>query len=326
VARYFDFKVMPDFGNGDATISDAYFDIRFSPKFRIRTGKDKTPVGYELLQGDAFVLFPERALATNLVPNRDLGVAVQGDLGPRLFYDGGVFNGVPDGASSGTDVDANSGKDGAGRLVLQPFRTAGAGSGGVLTGLGFHVGGSWGKQSGPLPNFKTSVGQTYFAYTAGTIADGTRARLSPAIFYYYKGLGAFAEYMRSAQRVTRGSATDRVVNTGWEATGSFVLTGEAASDRGVRPRTPFDPAARKWGALQALARYTEVDFDRDVFALSLAAAGAADKARSFTLGLNWYPASVVKYYLTYERTAFDGGTPPARPTEHVILFRAQLGI
>src|SRR5688572_33168604 len=30
IARYFDFKLMPDFGNGTAVVQDAYFDIRFS--------------------------------------------------------------------------------------------------------------------------------------------------------------------------------------------------------------------------------------------------------------------------------------------------------
>src|SRR5688572_176615 len=175
VARYFDFKIMPDFGNGTTTITDAYFDIRFSPKFRIRSGKDKTPVGYELLIGDAFLLFPERSLASSLVPNRDVGVAIQGDLSPTFFYAGGVFNGVPDGSSSTTDVDSNQGKDLAGRIVVQPFRTSGATAAGALNGLGFQVGGSTGKQSGSgLPTFRTSVGQTYFAYAAGTTADGTR--------------------------------------------------------------------------------------------------------------------------------------------------------
>ena len=79
IAKYFDFKVMPDFGNGTTIVQDAYFDIRFSTKFRIRTGKDKTPIGYELLEGDAYLLFPERALASSLIPNRDIGVQVQGD-------------------------------------------------------------------------------------------------------------------------------------------------------------------------------------------------------------------------------------------------------
>jgi phosphate-selective porin OprO/OprP len=90
VARHFDFKFMPDFGNGTTTILDAYFDIRFSPKFRIRSGKDKAPVGYELLIGDAFLLFPERSLASSLVPNRDVGVAAQGDLNPKFYYAVGV--------------------------------------------------------------------------------------------------------------------------------------------------------------------------------------------------------------------------------------------
>ncbi len=44
---------------------------------------------------------------------------------------------------------------------------------------------------------------------------------------------------------------------------------------------------------------------------------AAATARQFTVGANWYPASVMKYYLTYERTAFDGGTAPARADENV---------
>src|SRR6185436_19075598 len=139
VARYFDFKIMPDFGNGTTVVADAYFDVRFSPKFRIRSGKDKTPVGYELLIGDAFLLFPERSLASSLVPNRDVGFQAQGDLSPKFYYAGGVFNGVPDASSSTTDLDTNNGKDLAGRIVVQPFRAA-ATPAGRLNGLGFQIG------------------------------------------------------------------------------------------------------------------------------------------------------------------------------------------
>ena len=325
VAKYFDFKIMPDFGNGTTVVQDAYFDIRFSPKFRIRTGKDKTPVGYELLIGDAYLFFPERALASGLVPNRDEGVALQGDLSAKFYYAAGLYNGIPDGSSNTTEVDSNQGKDFAARIVVQPFRKGGNGAPTASTGLGFHLGGSVGSQSGAVPSFKTSVGQTYFSYAAGVTADGDRNRISPAVFYYYKAIGVFAEYMRTDQRVRRGTVSESVVNTGWDVTGSYVLTGEAASDRGVRPRTPFDPPTRKWGALQLLARYTEVNFDDDIFTLGLANSGAADTAKSFTVALNWYPASVIKYYLTYERTMFEGGTAPERPSENVLLMRAQLG-
>jgi phosphate-selective porin OprO/OprP len=326
VARYFDFKVMPDFGSGQARLMDAYFDVRFSPRFRIRAGKDKTPVGYELLQGDAFLLFPERSLATNLVPNRDVGIAAQGDLGPKFFYAAGVFNGVPDGASSSSDPDTNDGKDLAGRVVVHPFRSAGTGAGDRLTGLGFQIGGSVGRQSGALPVFRTSVGQTYFAYAPGTAADGTRTRVSPALFYYYRALGVFGEYMRTTQRITRADVVADAVHDGWEVTGSYVLTGEAASERGVRPRRPFSPPSGDWGALQAIARYSRVELDSRVFPLALAAAGMADAATSFTVGLNWYPATVFKYYLTFERTTFEPGEGPERADENVIVFRLQLGI
>lgn len=123
VARYFEFRLMPDFAGGTSTLFDAYMDLRLSTPFRIRTGKDKTPVGYEALLGDPSLPFPERSLTSNLVPNRDVGVQLLGDLaGAKVTYSGGVFNGVPDGTSSTTDADANSGKDLAGRLLLQPFR------------------------------------------------------------------------------------------------------------------------------------------------------------------------------------------------------------
>ena len=78
---------------------DAYIDVRFSPTFRVRIGKDKTPVGLEQLYADYALLFPERTLASNLVPNRDVGVQAQGEVAGVLTYVGGVFNGVPDGAN-----------------------------------------------------------------------------------------------------------------------------------------------------------------------------------------------------------------------------------
>ena len=321
VAKYFDFKVMPDFGNGTATLLDAYFDIRFSSKFRVRSGKDKTPVGYELLQGDPYLLFPERTLASSLVPNRDVGFQVQGDLSPRLFYAGGVFNGVPDGSSSTTDLDANDAKDVAGRIVWQPFRSTKTPAG-ALNGLGFQIGGSIGSQAGTLPSFRTSVGQTYFSYATGAAASGHRHRITPAAFYYYKSFGGFVEYVRSTQEVSRSNSRDDVTNDGWGVTGSYVLTGEAASDRGVRPGHAFDPSTGHWGALQLAARYSQLRVDPLAFTSGLAAATASRKASAFTIAANWYPAAFIKYYATFERTSFDGGA--SRPTENVILFRTQV--
>ncbi len=322
VAKYFEFKLMPDFGNGTAVLQDAYVDVRFSPKFRVRSGKDKTPVGYELLQGDPYLLFPERALASSLVPNRDVGFQAIGEPSPRLSFAGGVFNGVPDGSSSTADVDANGSKDLAGRVTWQPFRSA-APNAGAANGLGFQVGGSIGSQAAMLPAFRTSGGQTYFSYAPGAAASGDRRRVTPAVFYYYKSFGAFGEYMRTMQDISRSSTTETITNNGWDATASYVLTGEATSDRGVRPTRAFDPPNRRWGALQVVARYSELRIDPIAFSRGLAATTASGKAAALAVGANWYLTTVVKYYVMYERTSFDGG-PAARPDEHVIVFRMQL--
>jgi len=324
IARYFDFKVMPDFGNGMTLVQDAYFDIRFSPKFRIRTGKDKTPIGYELLEGDAYLLFPERALASSLVPNRDIGAQVQGDLSPKLFYAAGVYNGIPDGTSSTSELDTNDSKDLAARVVVQPFRTTT--NPGALSGFGFQVGGSRGRQSGPLPSFKTSVQQTYFSYASGAAADGQRDRVSPAVFYFYKSFGGFAEYMRSAQRVARGGAGVDVANHAWDVTGSFLVTGDLASYGLVRPKNSFDPPNHHWGALQLIARVSQLSVDNSVFDNALAAPGANRKATQVTVGFNWYPNQSIKIYATFERTTFGtDATGSTRPTENVIIYRTQLG-
>jgi phosphate-selective porin OprO/OprP len=105
-------------------------------------------------------------------------------------------------------------------------------------------------------------------------------------------------------------------------TGSYLLTGEAASDRGVRPGHAFDPSTGHWGALQLAARYSQLRVDPLAFTSGLAAASASRTASAFTVAANWYPAAFIKYYATFERTSFDGGA--SRPTENVILFRTQV--
>ncbi|MBM3780013.1 MAG: porin [Acidimicrobiia bacterium] len=321
IGRRVTFKVMPDFGGGTAVIMDAYVDVRLTRAVHLRAGKDKTPVGYELLQGDAHLLFPERSLAALLVPNRDLGVQVQGDLGPALRYAAGVFRGVPDGTSSTAALDAADGQDVAARLAIEPFRGSTAPP--ALQGFGVHLGGSIGEQTGPLPAFPSSVGRRWFEYADGSSASGARRRVSPALYYYRGPLGAFAEYAHSTQRVAAATAAHTVTNRAWEVTASYVLTGEPASDRGITPAAPFGPHDGRWGAVQLLARYAELTVDPSVFRAHLAAPAATARARAITIGANWYPVAYLKGYATIERTAFEDTADAKRPAELVIVIRAQ---
>src|ERR1700733_8085756 len=110
VFRDFDFLFVPDFGNGTPgaasaattpSIYDAYLNYRFAPWLQFQAGKFKAPVGLEQLQSDQYTAFNERSLVTDLIPNRDLGFELHGDIaGGTVSYAAGIFNGVGDARNS----------------------------------------------------------------------------------------------------------------------------------------------------------------------------------------------------------------------------------
>lgn len=322
VAQYVDFYVLSDFGGGTAVVQDAYADFHPSNAFRIRAGKLKEPVGLERLQSGQSILFVERALPTAIVPNRDLGIQVHGDLaGGVVNYAIGIFNGVVDGGSG--DADTNDGKDVAGRLFFQPFRKS---TSRAAKGLGIGISGTSGKQEGALPSYR-SVGQlVFFGYATGVTAAGTRTRVSPQGYYYLGPFGLLAEYAQSSQEVKRGTVQERIGNKAYGVAVSFVLTGEEASYAGVKAKKPFDPKKGSWGALELAARLEGLEVDPDAFRLTFAeTARAARKARGLTLGLNWHVNGNLKYVVNYGRTTFTGGAASGdRPTEKTIQIRTQV--
>jgi phosphate-selective porin OprO/OprP len=330
IARRFEFYVVPDFAGGTLVVQDAYVDTVFAPAFRVRAGKGKTPFGLERLHSASNLLFMERALPTALVPNRDIGVQILGDVsGGVVSYLAGVMNGVADGGSA--DLDTNDGKDLSGRLIVRPFNKRIEGA--ALRGLGLGLSGSRGEATGvlALPVLRTqTLQQTYFSYAINgsnpVVADGTRVRYSPQVWYFYKAFGGWAEYVKTATPLRRDNVTADVDHEAWQISGSWVLTGENATDasRGVRPRRNFDFGAGGWGAFQIAARYQALQIDDRAFALGFAAAGASRKAQGYTLGFRWYATGNVWYTLNFERTVFDDDPDGPRRAENGLAFRTQV--
>jgi phosphate-selective porin OprO/OprP len=319
VAKNFEFLFTPDFGNGNVAIRDAYFDTRFSDGLRVRLGKGKVPFSLERLHGAASLLFVERGFPTIVAPDRDTGVQVLGDLfGSRVSYAGAVVNGSLDGGSP--DADANDGKDLAGRIVIRPWSAAAS----PLAGLGFALAGSEGIQPASLPSFRTSGQQTFFSYSAGTAGEGRRHRVSPQGFYYRGPFGGFGEYVRSIGDVRKGTLVGDIDHRAWQVAISWVATGEAATDRGVRPRSNFDPESHRWGALQLAVRYHRLSVDPDALALGFAAPGSSRTAGAFTAGANWYLNPFVKWAFNVERTVFDAEADGERRPENAVMLRGQL--
>jgi phosphate-selective porin OprO and OprP len=358
VFKDFDFLFVPDFGTGNnggnggtaptPQIYDAYLNYRYSPELQFQAGKFKSPVGLEQLQADRDTLFNERALPTDLVPNRDIGFALHGDLfGGAVSYAAGVFNGVGD-ARNSSNSDFEDSRAVEGRLFLQPFKKS---STAALQGIGFGVGGSFESMQGTntaglpattggtLPGYATVGQQQFFAYNpsnAVVVATGQHWRLSPQGYYYYGPFGLLGEYVISDQEVARLAAanpsTAFLRNTAWAVSGSWILTGEDAGFGSVTPRHPFDPRKGDWGALQVVARYSELNIDEDAFPLFANPATSASAARGWSAGLNWYLNRNVMLKLSYSQTRFEGGggaglSAPAsvtRQNENVFFTRVQL--
>ena len=228
----YDFRFTPEFGesktaNATSTsgIVDAYVDARFTPYFQVRAGKFKPYVGLERLQSGSDIKFIERSyVSNNILPNRDLGVSVHGDLfGDKLTYAAGVFNGVVDGGDNITSQDTNGDKGYAVRVFTTPFKD----SDNLLAGLGFGLAATHDAFDGTssstgLPGYKTAGQQaTFFNYnnkaaSAATVtwggaggitptavaavksdivvATGDRNRYAPQAYYYYGPFGVIAEY------------------------------------------------------------------------------------------------------------------------------------
>lgn len=339
----FDYRLMLDFGantsstgnntGNNGMVQDAYLNARLYPQFQIQAGKFKEPVGLERLQSGANLLFVERGYPTQLVPNRDVGLQVQGDLfGGALRYEAGVFNGVANGGS-GDIEQADDDKDIAARLFATPFVKS---DNDWLRGLGIGVAGTYGDQGGALRGFTSPGQQSIFSYrtgagtnagTANVTADGPIWRLAPQAYYYKGPFGIFAEYVIAAQQVRRaaGASTFQTLNnTAWQVAASWFVTGEDNSFKAVTPRKPFVLGGEGWGALELTARYGELDVDDDTFPQFANPATSASKAASWGVGANWYLNRNVKLSLNYEQTDFSGGTSAFLDNgEKAILTRAQ---
>ena len=335
VFRDFDYSFVPDFGGtGTPSIYDAYVNYRYQPELQLRLGKFKTPVGLEQLLADRDLLFNERSLVTDLVPNRDVGVQLWGDIsGGVASYAVGMFNGVGDGRNTSNGAFDDN-KALAARLFFQPFKKADAPA---LQGFGFGLAGSYksvGSSATGLPNnsgFVTDGQQQFFAYTNGVVANGDHWRLSPQATYTYGSFGVLGEYAISDQRVARGAKAQRLENTAWQASAQWVLTGEEASFGGLTPKRPFDPRHGGWGAWQLVARYAELDVDKAAFPNFADPAAAANSAAAWSVGLDWWLNSNIRVLTSFSRTTFAGGGRGTSSTglvthqpENVFFTRVQL--
>ena len=330
VGKYLEGRIQPDFAQSGSVLLDIYADVKPTSWLAFRAGRFKPAVGLERLQSAGDLVFSERGLPTNLVPNRDVGLQVSGEAGQGVVaWQAGVFNGVPDLGNG--DGDVSDAKDFTARVFFQPSRH------GPLAGLGVALAGTTGLERGTsaatqLPSYRTPGQRTWFRYltssstpASNVYADGRRSRLVPQAWYYAGPLGLLGEYATSWQTVSRsGAGTVKLKHTAWQVEGSYFLTGEKNSFRSAAPKTPFDPAAGSFGAVELAARYGALDLDDATFPAFANPANTPTQAKAWAIGVNWYLARGVKLVTDYERTTFTGGGGTGdREPESYLVTRVQ---
>jgi len=333
----FDYYLQTEFGSGftstttnNAFLQDAYLNVHYFPEFQVQAGKMKPPLSLEWVPSDQYLWFLERGFPSELVPNRDVGAMVHGDLfSGALSYYAGAFNGVPDGGSGDAEVVGNE-KDVVSRIFALPFKNTDIAP---LQKFGIGLGSSYGLQPGQAtPSFATVARQTFFSYSNTVSEAGQHLRLDPQAYYYWGPLGLYGEYVISDEKFKVAGTTPveaNFHNTAWDIVGSCFLTGED-NNFGVLPdvRDPLRFNGSGWGAFQLAARFGEISLDPDAFPL-YAVKGSAQGATSWSVALNWYLNRNVKCIFEYSNTTFDGGnkTPGTvtGQTERALLGRLQFG-
>ncbi len=355
--KYYNFRLTPDFGGGSTVLLDAYGEVNFWPAFKLRVGKFTPPIGLERIQSASDNNFVEYNFPSLLAPQRDLGAQLSGDfLNQSVSYAVGIFNGAFDGANK--DADSSFDKDYDGRIFVQPFKATDID---LLNGLGVGIAGSWGRLWGDsvntnVPGYKTSGQNTFFSYRttksgstvldSGTVrAAGDHYRINPEAYWYVGPVSLFGEYILSAEKVTRSkpirdtNTADKnyiernpvtLKNQAWGVSASWVVTGEPATYKSVKPRHNLSPDGSGIGAIEIVARAGQFIVDPKAFPLYADSTASARKATSFGAGINWYVSRNAKWVLDYEHTSFEAGAKDwnsvakDRDPEQVLTARLQL--
>jgi phosphate-selective porin OprO/OprP len=315
ILKYYEFRLLPDFGGTTPSITDAYLNVHYIDAIQFEIGKFKQPISYEQLIQDRYVPFMERSLIDQTVPARDVGAMIHGHnlFEGRLEYAVSVSNGEING-----NTDTNDDKDLDGRIAFRPFYEP---DGGLLRRLEFGVSGGAGVENEPISpsSLKTPATVPWFAYKSGVLADGLRTRLSPELSYFYGGLGFAAQYYREEQKIQPSAAVPptNVPTEGYYFMATYLLTGEERTEyaQQIEPLCPFDPHCPVCspGAWEVVARVSRLDVGSKVF--TAGATNLADPtlyspgATETTFGCNWYLNKWVRSQLNWEHARFD--TPVA---------------
>jgi phosphate-selective porin OprO/OprP len=338
---YYEFRFMPDFGQGKAVVQDAFMNIHYWDAFQFEAGKFKQPFSYEQLIQDRYVPTMERSLIDQLTPARDVGAMFHGQklFGNRLDYGFAISNGEINGGS--TDSDLNNNKDFNGRIAVHPF--GGSDCEFFLHYLEVGMSGGFGDQNQPVQpsTLQTPLGVKWFTFNPTVQAYGARSRLSPELSYFYGPFGFATQFFHMDQEmlanttnlISRSHQIDVIAN-GYYIMTTLLVTGERRTgySQAIEPLANFDPRYpfSHPGAWELVGRVSRLHLS-NVFLPSSSFQLAnpltnSDGATEMTLGFNWYLNRFVRMQFNWEHSWFDTPVLLGQPLVGRLTHQDTLGM
>jgi len=297
----------------EVEVKDAYIAYNSLSDYSILIGHYKEPFSLEELTSSKYITFMERALPNELAPGRNIGIGYATHWEKSSFA-AGIFGEAVD---DGDDSEDDEGWALTARGTHAPWASKRK-----ALHLGLAASRREPDDSGEVKYSErpeSHVTDVKYVNT-GTITDvNYYTSLGAELAWVAGPLSLQGEYMQTT--ISRTTATDDPVMSGWYAFASYFLTGES---RRYKPKSgkfsKIKPGSNT-GAWEIALRHSRLDLnDVDI---------TGGEEHITTLGLNWYINSNMRAMLNYSQVkndlnADDDGDVVGNDDPRVFQVRMQL--
>ena len=301
------FQIEYDFAENGSSANDVYLRYTGLEQGNITIGHFKVPFGLEELTSSNNITLIERSLpTTTFAQSRRMGV------GYSTSGDNWTFAAMGFGQGQGSGVRSTTADEGQGVGARVTFTPLNNDNNLLHLGLAASTESAADKDA-ETARFRTrpeSRPTNERLVDTGNITDVSSINQFGLEAAWQSGpFSAQSEFIRAS--VSR-SGQPSVDLDGWYVSGSWVLTGESRGYRGgvFRGVSPAGPG----GAWEVTARYSDLDLDDGPV--------AGGEQQNWTLGVNWYANSRVRFMLNYINVNTERQGVSDNP--NILLARAQV--
>jgi phosphate-selective porin len=315
-------------------LHNAYFGLNFAPAVRLRVGQYKMPFESEYTHtSDRFMDFLERSWVQRLIPGKDVGLTVLGDVfSGRADYAVSLVNGATLESANKNATDSNTGKDVLAQVRVRPFARS---SRKPIKGLQLGGGLTWGRALGdPLGTvYGSETGIPVMGFEPGVVGGEGRRRWATECYWFVGPASLKAEMSELSADLVKGPSRGTLEARAFFVSASWLLTGEAKTNSRIRPKRSFAAKKRGPGSWEIALRYSGLSYD-----VPTTVGSAADfldpligarKVRSWACGLTWRLHLMSRIMLNYARDRLDAPVRrspqgPAANGANAVLLRFQV--